>query len=183
MKEKGDKKVLLHACCAICSGYPVKLLRQSGYEPIAYFFNPNIYPDLEYLKRLEEQKKLCKTLDCELIAEDYEPELYNEVMTGFEHHNEGSERCIRCFELRLLKTAQKAQELKIPNYTTTISISPHKNFKIIKEIGNFFAESFNINFLAVDFKKQNGFLYTNKIAQELNLYRQNYCGCVNSLRK
>lgn len=184
MKEnKTNKKILLHACCAICSGYPIKFLRSQGFEPIVYFFNPNIYPAEEYCRRLNAQKKLCKALNCELIVENYEQDLYDEVMDGFENYEEGSERCKRCFELRLLKTIQKAKELGIENYTTSISISPHKKFNVIKQVGQFFSEYFKIKFCDYDFKKQNGFLLTNKIAHELDLYRQNYCGCNMSMKR
>lgn len=182
MKEK-NKKILLHACCAICSGHPIKQLRDLGYEPVSYFFNPNIYPDTEFQKRLEAHKKLCEELNCELIVENYNPAIYYEVMEGFENYGEGSIRCKRCFELRLLKTVQKAKELGIDNFTTTLPISPHKNFKLISEIGKFFEGYFKINFLAVNFKKQDGFLKSNKLAKELNLYRQNYCGCKNSMER
>lgn len=181
MKKNDGKKVLLHSCCAICSGYAIKHLRELGYEPISYFYNPNIYPSVEYLKRLEAHKKLCDALSCELVVEDYAPDLYEEVMVGYENHKEGSERCKRCFELRLLKTVQKAHELQINQYTTTISISPHKNFAVLAEVGKSFSNHYNIEFLPIDFKKQDGFLQSNLIAKSLDLYRQNYCGCENSM--
>jgi predicted adenine nucleotide alpha hydrolase (AANH) superfamily ATPase len=178
-----NEKVLLHTCCAICSGYPIKHLMDLDYKPIAYFYNPNICPDIEYQKRLEAQKTLCKTLNCELIVEDYTPQEYFHAIKGYENCKEGSERCKKCFELRLLKTVKKAQELRINCFTTSISISPHKNFGIIKEIGYSLSNKFNIKFLDIDFKKQDGFLKTNKIAKELNLYRQDYCGCTKVSKK
>lgn len=181
--KKNDKKVLLHTCCAICSGYPIQQLQELGYEPVAYFFNSNIYPEIEYQKRLESQKRLCKELQCELIVENYTPDLYNDIMQDFENYPEGSIRCKRCFEFRLLKTVQKAQELGINKYTTSISISPHKNFDAIQEIGQHFSQSFSIDFLGIDFRKQNGFLKTNQIAKELDLHRQNYCGCRVSMQR
>lgn len=182
LKEK-NKRVLLHSCCAICSAQPIKDLKDLGYEPIVYFFNPNIHPVEEYAKRLESQQKLCKTLECELIVDGYMCDMYKEIMVGFENHEEGSERCSRCFEFRLLRTIQKAKELGISNYTTSISISPHKDFKKISSIGKFFSDYFKINFLDINFKKNNGFLKSNLIAKELKLYRQNYCGCENSMRR
>lgn len=182
MKEKNNR-VLIHACCAICSGHPIIHLKELGYEPVAYFFNPNIYPSDEYDRRLEAQQALCKAIDCELIVEDYDSKLYNDIMRGYENHSEGSERCKKCFELRLLKSAQKARELDIQNFTTSISISPHKNYKWIKEIGESFSRALDIEFLDIDFKKQDGFLKTNKLSKELVLYRQNYCGCEMSMRR
>lgn len=182
LKDK-NKRVLLHSCCAICSAQPIKDLRDLGYEPVVYFFNPNIYPLEEYSKRLESQQRLCKSLDCELIVDDYVCDLYKEVMEGYENHEEGSERCTRCFEFRMLRTVQKARELGISYYTTSISISPHKDFKKISNVGKFFSEYFQIKFMDIDFKKNNGFLKSNLIAKELKLYRQNYCGCENSMRR
>lgn len=172
-----ENKVLIHCCCAICSAYPIKLLKDMGYEPVAYFYNPNIFPSSEFEKRLEAQKTLCDEAGCELIVEDYSPELYNEIMEGYENDREGGPRCSRCFELRLLRSIQKADELGFENYTTSIPISPHKNFQLISAIGKKFSGYFNINYLDIDFKKKDGLLKTNKIAKELDLYRQNYCGC------
>lgn len=177
-----DKKVLLHCCCAICSAHPITYLKELGYEPISYFYNPNIYPEVEHTLRLHAQKQLCKSLDCELIIEDYTPELYKEITTGYELEPEKGKRCKRCFELRLLRTAQKAQDLGIKSYATSISTSPKKDFNTISEIGGKFSKYFNIEFLNIDFKKKDGFLKSNKITKELNLYRQNYCGCSLSQR-
>lgn len=177
---KRNKDVLVHCCCGICSAYPLKSLKEMGYNPIAYFFNPNVQPYFEYEKRMDAQKKLCQALDCELIVDDYMVDFYNQIMVGYENHTEGSERCTRCFELRLLKTIQKARELGIKNYTTSIPISPYKNFDVITQVGETFSKYFNIDYLAINFKKKDGFLKSNIIANDLNLYRQNYCGCINS---
>lgn len=175
---KNNNKILLHACCAICSGYPIKHLQELGYEPIAYFYNPNIYRECEWEKRLKAQKKLCESLDCELIVEDYEPKMFEIAAFGLEDEPEGGARCKKCFELRLSKTGEKAKDLDIESFTTSIVISPHKDFKTISEIG----KRIDGNYLDIDFKKQDGFLKTNKIAKELGLYRQNYCGCKYSIR-
>ena len=181
--KNNNKKILIHTCCAVCSGHSIKHLKELGFEPIAYFFNPNIYPQSEYVTRLESQKKLCRILDCELIVEEYSSDFYCEIMQGYENHEEGSDRCKRCFELRLLKTIQKAKELGIENYTTSLSISPHKKFSVIKQVGDFFADYYDIDFVDVDFKKQGGFLKSTNLAKEFDLYRQNYCGCDISMKK
>lgn len=183
LKEKNTNKVLLHSCCAICSGHPIQHLREIGYEPVLFFFNPNIYPREEYYKRLEAQKKLANELHCELIIEEGLFDLYPEVMSGYENHPEGSERCYRCIELRLLRTIQKAHELKINYFTSTLSVSPHKSFEKIEQIGKLFSKYYKVNFLDVNFKKQNGFVKTSSIAKELDLYRQNYCGCDVSMQR
>lgn len=183
MRRNKEERVLLHSCCAICSGHPITLLKEIGFEPIVYFFNPNIYPESEYFKRLEAQQKLCKKLDCALIVEDYKSDLYEGVMVGYENHKEGSERCKRCFELRLLKTVFKAKEMGIKNWDTTISISPHKNYNLLREIGENFYKFLKVNYLGINYKKQDGLLKSNLIAKSMSLYRQNYCGCENSMKQ
>lgn len=181
MEQKKDK-IVLHACCAICSGYPVSFLQDAGYQVIVYFYNPNIYPDNEYQKRLEAERTLCKHFGCELVEADYCPNEFYEEAIGLENEPERGKRCDKCFELRLKKTAEFAKSRGIEKFTTSIVISPHKNFQKLSEIGEKIAQDEGLNFLAIDFKKKDGFLKTNKISRELELYRQNYCGCKFSLR-
>lgn len=152
-------------------------LRELGYEPIVYFCNPNISPESEHEKRLEAQIELCKNLDCELIIDDFQPKMFEIAAFGFEDEPERGLRCKKCFELRLNKTAKKAKELGITNFTTSIVISPHKDFKLISEIGKNISAKYDINYINIDFKKNDGMLKSNKLAKELGLYRQNYCGC------
>lgn len=177
-----DKKIVLHACCAICSGYPISYLKDMGYQVCVYFYNPNIYPFEEYQKRLEAQRILCRHMGCELIEGDYNPQEYYEYVKGFENEPEKGLRCNKCFELRLRKTAEFAKSVNVENFTTSIVISPHKKFAKLTEIGEKIAYDTNLKYLAIDFKKNDGFLKTNKISKELNLYRQNYCGCSFALR-
>lgn len=181
MEENQDinsSKILLHACCAICSGYPIVLLQSMGYSVVVYFYNPNIYPSEEYERRLAAQKTLCAHLGVELITGEYNPEVYYDYVKGFENEPEKGRRCDKCFELRLDSAAQKAKELGINEFTTSIVISPHKNYEKLSDIGSKVAQKYELKYLPVNFRKQDGFLKTNRIAKELNLYRQNYCGCV-----
>ena len=171
-------RVLLHSCCAICSAYPITFLRDLGYDPISYFFNPNIQPEEEYFKRLDAHKVLCEKLGCELIVEDYSPGLFEQVSLGLESEPERGKRCVNCFELRLEHSAKKAKECEIENFTTTIVISPHKNFSLISNLGVKISEKYDINYLGIDFKKKDGFLKSNKTANDFGLYRQSYCGCL-----
>ncbi len=171
------KKLLLHACCAICSGYPIKLLKEMGYEVVVYFCNNNFDSEEEYNRRLEAEKTLCGHFGAELIIEPYTPQVYLDYIKGLENEKEGGARCIKCFELRLKETAEKAKELGIKIFTTSMIISPHKNFKNLCLVGETVAKGYDLEFLGIDFKKKDGFLKTNKISKELNLYRQNYCGC------
>ena len=178
-----DRKILLHCCCAICAAHPISLLKELGYDVVAYFYNPNIYPESEYDKRLEAQVKLCDALNCDLLIDEYDPQEFYSEAIGFESEPEKGLRCDKCFDLRLNKTAQKANELGIDLFSTTIVISPHKNFEKISEQGRKIALQEGLEYLSVDFKKQDGFLKTNKISKKLGLFRQNYCGCEFSIRK
>jgi len=183
LKEE-DRKILVHCCCAVCFGYPSQYLKMLGYIPVAYFFNPNIYPLEEQKRRYEELEKYCSKYDFELIKEDAAPEVFYEAIKGLEDEPEKGLRCNKCFELRLLKAAQKAKELKIGQFTTTLSVSPHKVSKNIFEAGNKAAKTISgVKFLDFDFKKNNGFNVTQKIATYNNMYRQTYCGCEFSIRK
>lgn len=173
MVQKNDNRILLHACCGICSGYPISLLKDLGYNPIVYFCNPNLDTEDEFLRRLEAQKKVCEYFNVELIVENYSPNEYISYVVGLENEPERGSRCLKCIELRLKKTAQKSKELGIDKFTTSLAISPHKNFLKICEIG----QSISLNFVPYDFKKKDGFLKTNNLSKELNLYRQTYCGC------
>lgn len=178
-----DKKILLHACCAICSGYPISLLKDMGYSVVVYFYNPNIFPKQEYDKRLEAQKTLCKHFDCELIVGNYEPEVYYNYVTGLENEPEKGARCDKCFELRLSTAARKAKELGIKEFTTSMVISPHKNYEKLTVIGEEIAQKEGLIYNSTNFRKQDGFLKTNQISKSLKLYRQNYCGCKFAMRK
>ena len=170
-------KILLHACCGICSGYPISMLKENNFDISVYFYNPNLDTEEEFNKRLNAQKKVCEFFDTELISEPYNHLEYLNYIQGLESEPEKGKRCIKCIELRLDKTAKKAQELGIEHFATSLVISPHKNFEIIKEIADKCAEKYDIKYFDYNFRKKDGFLKTNKIAGNLNLYRQNYCGC------
>ncbi len=172
-----DKKVLLHACCAVCSAYPIELLRQEGYEPVLYFFNPNIFPSEEFTRRLEELKKYAEKKNVELIVEKQNSEYWYNAIAGLENEPERGKRCKRCFEYRLLYTALKAFQLEYKYFTTTLTVSPHKQSNVIFEVAKELADKYELTFLDYDFKKNDGFLKTMKIAKEENFYRQQYCGC------
>lgn len=171
------KKILLHACCATCSGYPIEKLREMGYEPVIYFFNPNIFPPEEFDKRLNELIKYAEKKEVELIIEKQDASNWYNAIAGLENEPEKGMRCHRCFEYRLLFTALKAMQLEIDTFTTTLTVSPHKQSKVIFEIAKELAKKHELTFLDIDFKKENGFLKTMQIAKQEGFYRQNYCGC------
>ena len=170
---QSENKILLHSCCGICSGYPISLLKEMGYLPIVYFYNPNLDTQEEFERRLHAQQIVCKHFGVELIIEDYRTIEYLEYIKGLENEPERGSRCDKCIELRLKKTAQKAKELGDINFTTSLVISPHKNYEKISKLGKSLSEMY----LAIPFRKNDGFLKTNNLSKELGLYRQNYCGC------
>ena len=175
MEQNTSKKILIHACCGICSGYPVSLLKEMGYEPVVYFCNPNLDTKEEYERRLEAQKVVCMYHWVDLIAEDYRHEVFLEEVKGLENEPERGRRCDVCIRMRLKMAAEKAKELGIKYFTTSLVISPHKNYAMITEIGKSLEDG--IEYVAIDFKKKDGFLKTNKLSKDLGIYRQNYCGC------
>lgn len=179
IQKKENNKILVHCCCGICAGYPLDMLKNEGFDVSAYFYNPNIYPETEYQKRLDAMKTLCENND--LIIAEYNNDFYEREMSEYKDFKEGSERCLKCFEIRLRQTCEYAKANGFSKFTTTLSVSPHKNFDNIKKIADKLADEYGLTFADYNFKKKDGFLKTMKKAKELNLYRQNYCGCRNSL--
>ena len=177
MVQNENRKILLHACCGICSGHPISLLKDMGYDVVVYFCNPNLDTLEEFNRRLEAQRKVCKCFGVNLIVEKYKHNEFLEYVKGLENEPERGKRCDKCIELRLKHAGKKAKELDIDLYTTSLVISPHKNFEKISEAGNKIANLYSIEYLSKNFRKQDGFLKTNQISKELNLYRQTYCGC------
>ena len=171
------KDILVHSCCEVCSAYPIEKLRELGYNPVLYFFNPNIFPQEEFDRRLNELIKYAKKKDVKLIIEKQNSEDWYNAIAGLENEPEKGKRCLRCFEYRLLYTVLKAFKLEYEYFTTTLTVSPHKNSKTIFQIANELARKYELTFLDIDFKKENGFLKTMQIAKQENFYRQNYCGC------
>ena len=178
--------LLLHSCCAPCSSYVLEYL--SNYFKITvYYYNPNIYPDEEFDKRLLEQQSFIKAFPSKhpisFIPGPFEKERFYDMASGLENAPEGGERCFKCFELRLEKTAILAKEMGYDYFTTTLSISPLKNAEILNEIGKALSEKYGVKYLFSDFKKKNGYKRSIELSAEYGMYRQNYCGCVYSIRK
>ena len=172
---QNENKILIHACCGICSGYPISLLKEMGYEPVVFFSNSNLDTREEFERRLEAQKIVCMYHWVDLIIDEYNHNEFLETVKGLENEPERGKRCDKCIEMRLRRAVNKAQELGITKFTTSLVISPHKNFEKITSIGKSLSE--DIEYVAIDFKKKDGFLKTNKLSKELGIYRQNYCGC------
>jgi hypothetical protein len=175
------QKLLLHICCVGCGVYVSQILKQD-YDVILFFYNPNIWPKEEYEKRMEEAEKISKQFNLELIKGEHEHDKWLEAVRGHEADPEKGERCLICYEFRLQAAAAMAKKLNCDYLTTTLTTSPHKNAVAINEIGKKLAAENSLKFLSQDFKKQDGFKKSAALARELNLYRQNYCGCEFSRR-
>lgn len=152
-----------------------------------FYYNPNIYPDEEYFHRVKEQQSLISRMPLKypiaFIEGDYEKEKFYEMARGLEKVPEGGERCFKCYELRLTKTAELAACQGFDYFCTTLSISPLKNAEKLNEIGSCLAKAYSVAWLPSDFKKKNGYKRSIELSAEYGLYRQNYCGCVFSQRE
>ena len=180
--EEGTE-LLLHACCAPCSSAVLEKLA-NFFKITIYFYNPNISSKKEYNKRLSELKKFIKEYktkyEVKIIEGKYEPELFDEIAKGMENLPEKGKRCYYCYKMRMNDTAKIAERSKIPFFTTTLSLSPHKNAKWINEIGKDLEKEYKTSFLYSDFKKEEGYKRSIELSKEYNLYRQDYCGCIYS---
>ncbi|MDY3030688.1 MAG: epoxyqueuosine reductase QueH [Clostridia bacterium] len=179
-------KLLLHSCCGPCSTYVLEYL-STYFDITVLYYNPNIYPEEEFFKRREEQERLIGQMfphgDVKFIGCDYDSGDFYSAVKGLEHEPEGGERCFKCYRLRLEETAKRAALGGFEYFTTTLSISPHKNAQKLNETGGELAEKYGIKYLYSDFKKKNGYKRSCELSAEYGIYRQNYCGCVYSVEK
>lgn len=179
-KEDNVPSLLLHSCCAPCSSYVIEYL--SNYFKITiFYYNPNIYPESEYTKRILEQQTLIIQMKTRypvaFMAGNYDSERFYEMAKGLEHLKEGKERCFRCYEMRLREAAEVAGKCGFDYFTTTLSISPLKNAAKLNEIGMRLSEEYGVAYLLSDFKKKNGYKRSIELSKKYDLYRQDYCGC------
>lgn len=175
---------MLHSCCAPCSSYVLEYL--SNYFKITvFYYNPNIYPDEEYFKRVKEQEEFIEKLPAKnkisFIEGNFDKNSFYCAVKGLENIPEGGERCFKCYELRLRKTALTALNLGFDYFCTTLSISPLKKADKLNEIGIKIGNEYGVKYLPSDFKKKNGYKRSVELSREYGMYRQNYCGCVFSL--
>lgn len=179
-KEERVPKLLLHSCCAPCSSYVLEYLSQY-FEITVFYYNPNIYPESEYTKRIWEQQKFIDELPAKhpisFMAGPYDKERFYEMASGLEHVKEGGARCMRCYELRLREAAKIAKNAGFDYFTTTLSISPLKKADRLNEIGQRLGEEYGVEYLLSDFKKKNGYKRSIELSKIYGLYRQDYCGC------
>jgi predicted adenine nucleotide alpha hydrolase (AANH) superfamily ATPase len=178
--------LLLHSCCAPCSSYCLSYLSEFFRITLLYY-NPNIYPEEEYFKRVEEQKRLIDEMEFKnpvsFVEGNFDPKEFYTSVKGLEGIREGGERCFKCYELRLREAAEYAKNGCFDYFTTTLSISPLKNAQKINEIGERLAEEYGVKHLPSDFKKKEGYKKSTLLSKEYGLYRQDYCGCIFSKKE
>ena len=180
------KKLLLHACCAPCSSYCIEYL-SNYFEITVFYYNPNIDTDLEYDKRVNELKRFVSEFKTKypvhLVILPHLQEEYDREVVGLEDEPERGKRCLKCYELRLRKSFLYAKENNFDYITTTLTLSPLKNSRVINEIGKKLEDEYNFKYLYSDFKKKEGYKRSIVLSREYNLYRQDYCGCKYSKNK
>ena len=180
-------RLLLHSCCAPCSSYCIEYLSEY-FDITVFYYNPNLYPDQEYEKRVLEQKRFIAEFNdnvgknVSVIEGDFEKSLYYETVRGLEDEPERGIRCSECFKLRLGKTAQTAADGNFDYFATTLTISPQKNAKLLNKIGEEASGKYGVRYLATDFKKKEGYKRSIELSNEYGMYRQDYCGCEFSFR-
>lgn len=187
LKEQNTVPTLfLHSCCAPCSSYVLEYLSEY-FQITVFYYNPNIYPDEEYYKRVEEQKRFIERFPAKhkisFVEGNYDKDRFYAMAKGLELVPEGGERCFACYELRLREAAEYAKERDMDYFTTTLSISPMKNAEKLNEIGEKLAQEYGVKYLTSDFKKKNGYKRSVEISEEYGMYRQDYCGCVFSMQE
>ena len=183
-KLNGKPKLLLHACCGVCSSSVIERL-YPYFDITVLYYNPNIYPKKEYMKRLIALEEIIDKmkLDVKLLELGYLHKEFKNKVNGLENEKEGGERCTKCFYLRLEETAKIAKRNKYDYFTTTLSVSPYKNSEKLNQIGKILEEKYETKYLYSDFKKKEGYKRSNELSRKYNIYRQHYCGCEYSLKE
>ena len=167
-------KLILHMCCGSCSTFPIQELLKENFEIQGLYYNPNIHPIEEYTRRRENVEKLSSITN---IPVEYDDEFRQDEWEKMK--DIGDARCHKCYSLRLEKTARYAAENGYDAFTTTLLVSPYQKHDLIKELGEYYAEKYGVQFAYRDFRP--GFRLGQQMARDMGLYRQKYCGCILSL--
>ena len=183
----GDAKpgILLHSCCGPCSSSVLELLSKY-FDVTVLWYNPNLYPEAEYDKRLETQKQLIDAsaedgVQAKLLVEPWRSEDYFSRIKGLENEPEEGRRCLECFKIRLEETARIASERGFEWFCTTLTVSSRKDAVAINAIGREAEAKYGVKWLPSEFKKREGNHRSIILSEKYGLYRQEYCGCVFSL--
>ncbi len=181
-RSNARPELLLHICCGPCSTHVIDILRDR-FQVTGFFYNPNIFPARERQRRLDEVRRLCRRLGLRLYRGPSDADIWERKLRGREHDREGGPHCSVCFWMRLQRTAQEARRRGFEFFATTLTVSPHKSAAAIHHMGQLAARRVGIGFHAEDFKKRDGFRHSCQLSEEYHLYRQDYCGCLYSLRE
>lgn len=173
-------KVVLHICCAVCAAGAADTLISEGHQVLGFFFNPNIHPAEEYHRRLEATRRVAANLGFTLFEGDYNPESWFEITEVYKDEPEGGKRCPICFEQRLKATYRFMLDTGCEAFSSTLTVGPRKPAAVIQRSGDIIGGE---RFLFRDFKKKDGFKKAITLSNRWGLYRQNYCGCIYSLRE
>lgn len=181
MSKESRKKFLLHACCAPCGIAIIDELKQT-YDVVVFFYNPNIYPEEEYLKRKAEVVKVCSEWNVSMINGDYEPVKWGEAVKGLEEEPEGGARCSKCFLLRLSRTAELAYDRGCDFFGTTLTMGRQKKASVINPLGLALGKKYGVTFYEEDWKKKGRWERGRAMVRDRGVYLQNYCGCKYSMK-
>lgn len=179
----GETTVLLHTCCAPCSSAIIEAMVANGITPVIYYCNPNIYPHEEYEIRKNECTRYAESLGLEIVDADYDHENWLEAVKGHEDEPERGGRCLKCFKLRLLRTAEYAQSRGIKAITTTLASSRWKSLDQINEAGRWACLDKDVIWWDQNWRKGGLQERRLQIIKEYDFYNQLYCGCEFSMRK
>ena len=170
--------ILLHCCCGPCATSCVGTLVGQRYEPTLFYANDNLDSEAEWTRRLHALQTFATHVGLEVVASPYHPETWREATASLENEPEGGRRCRACFRHNLGIAAEYAKHHGFREWTTTLSVSPHKSSPLLFEVGKEISEPLGIRFMEFDFKKNDGFRQSVEQAKQYGLYRQDYCGCV-----
>ena len=175
------ERVLLHICCGPCAAHVIESLVQD-YAVTGYFYNPNLHPPEEYLRRLQTAREVCARLCVPFVEEPPDHSEFLEAVRGLEHEPENGARCLVCYRLRLERTARAAAWSLSECMASTLTVGPMKKAAVINPIGVEEARRAGVRFLEADWKKHDGVRRSCELSREFGIYRQHYCGCEFSMR-
>lgn len=180
--EGARPSLLLHSCCGPCSSYVLEYLTRY-FDISLLFYGPNIFPREEYELRLAHQRKVLEHIPAKILECEYDSEAFDRAVEGLESEPEGGARCTECFRLRIEHTAMLAAQNGFEWFCTTLSVSPHKDARRINALGYELGEKYGVKWLPSDFKKRGGYQRSIALSREMELYRQDYCGCLYSMNR
>ncbi len=174
--------LFLHVCCGACEAGVLSQLGDA-YKLACFFYNPNIHPEDEFVRRKADAQKISQLFSVDFIAEPWTPLVWENAVGSVTHTPEGGARCEVCIKERMRKTAEKCAEMGYARFTSTLSISPHKNIDTIHRAGEEASQRHGVTYEPYNFKKNDGFKKSVELSRQYGLYRQNYCGCRLSRRE